>query len=383
VYCKGNLLSQERGSSVPVDLIRTVAIVGVLLLHAANDLTNQVVNTLEIFRWCTVDVYQSLGRVGVPLFVMLTGVLLLTPRLKPESMRSFFKKRWVRVGIPFIFWAVIYFLWDFLVNHQTISADNIIQGLLTGPYFQFWYIYMLLGLYLLTPLLRVVMAHADRSVLRFSLLLWFIGSAMLPVLALLTPYHLDANVLLIPTYVGYYLLGAYLINFETLHIKRSYLAALMAVGVALTAIFTYVLAAGPGGATMFYFQDYSSGTMMLTSAALFLLLLTYPAAPKVCKEPLPDVGNGMSSLHKPVAAGGVDSFGKKLLHLISENTLAIFFFHLIVIESLQKGFLGFAVNGNTINSIVGVPLMVVLTLFICLAVIVPLKRVPYLKQLIG
>jgi surface polysaccharide O-acyltransferase-like enzyme len=377
-------LSQKREvSDIPVDLIRTVAIIGILLLHAANDLTNQVVDTLEIFRWCTVDVYQSLGRVGVPLFVMLTGVLLLTPRIKPESLRSFFKKRWVRVGIPFIFWAVIYFLWDFLVNQQAVSTNYIVQGLLTGPYFQFWYIYMLLGLYLLTPLLRVVMAHAERRVIEFSLVLWFIGSAILPVLALLTPYHLDTNVLLIPTYVGYYLLGAYLINFSNLHIKRSYLAALMAVGVALTAIFTYALAAGPGGATMYYFQDYSSGTIMLTSAALFLLLRSYPAAPKVQKEPLPDVGDGMA-LHKAVAVGGgADSFGKKLLHLISENTLAIFFFHLIVIEVLQKGFLGYAVNGNTINSIIGVPLMVVLTLFICLAVIVPLKRVPYLKQLIG
>ncbi len=375
----GNLSARERISSVPVDLIRTVAIVAVILLHAGNDLTNQVLNTLEIFRWCTVDVYQSLGRVGVPLFIMLTGVLLLTPRAQPESLRAFFKKRWVRIGIPFVFWAIIYFLWDFFVNQKQI---DIVQGLLTGPYFQFWYIYMLLGLYLLTPLLRIFMAHADKSVVRFTLVLWFIGSALLPVLALLTPYHLDVNVLLIPTYVGYYILGAYLINFENLHIKRAYLAALITIGVALTAIFTYILAAGPGGATMFYFQDYSSGTMMLTSTALFLLLLTYPAVSRPKKEPTLDVGNGMA-LHKPALAGDGVSFGKKLLHLISENTLAIFFFHLIVIEVLQRGFLGFALNGNTLNSIVGVPLMTVLTLFICLAIVAPLKRVPYLKTLLG
>ena len=107
--------------------------------------------------------------------------------------------------------------------------------------------------------------------------------------------------------------------------------------------------------------------MVLTSASLFLLLLSYPA---VSGQPL-----------QPLK--GADSVGSKLLKLISENTLAIFFFHLMVLEILQNGYLGVAINGNTVNSIIGVPLITVLTLFFCLAVIVPLKRVPYLKRLIG
>lgn len=357
----GKLLSRERGFSVPVDLIRTIAIVGVILLHAGNDLTIQQVNTLEIFRWCTVDVYQSIGRVGVPLFVMLTGALLLAPQKGTESLSVFFKKRWVRIGLPFIFWLIIYFLWDFLVNQQAVTANFIIQGVLSGPSYQFWYIYMLVGLYLLTPVLRVMMAHAERSVIKFSLVLWFIGSAILPVVDLLTPYRLDINLLVIPSYVGYYVLGAYLIN---VRVKRSFLVAFMALGVALTAIFTYAMAATIGGAAMYYFQDYVSPTMVLTSVMLFLLLNSFPAPPEQPKE-------------------DANSIGRKLLRLISENTLAIFFFHLMVLEILQNGYLGIAINGNTINSIIGVPLITVLTLFICLAVIVPLKRVPYLKRLIG
>ena len=349
-------------SHIDVDLIRTIAILGVLLLHAANDLTIQQLNDLEIFRWVTVDIYQSIGRVGVPLFIMLSGALLLAPKKENESMRDFFKKRWVRVGLPFVFWAAIYFLWEIFVNHQAVTVDFFVDGILTGPYFHFWYIYMLLGLYLLTPVLRVVVAHARREVLKLFLAVWFAGTAILPVVSLLTPYHLDPNVLTVPLYVGIYVLGIYLLDAQ---VKKSYLVAAIASGVALTAIFTYALAATIGGATMFYFQDYSSATMILTSASLFLLLISYPL-----------------SSPQPHKTGGA-SLGRRLLHLVSENTLAIYFLHLIVIEIFQRGFLGFAVNGNTVNSIVGVPLMVALTLGLCLAIVLPLKRVPYLKKLIG
>jgi len=348
-------------SHIDVDLIRTIAILGVLLLHAANDLTIQQLNDFEILRWCTVDVYQSLGRVGVPLFIMLSGALLLAPKKETESMRDFFKKRWVRVGLPFVFWAAIYFLWEIFVNHQAVTVNFFVDGILTGPYFHFWYIYMLLGLYLLTPILRVVIAHARREVLKLFLAVWFAGTAILPVLALLTPFHLDPNVLTVPLYVGIYVLGIYLLDVQ---VRKAYLVAAIVSGVALTAIFTYALAATIGGATMFYFQDYSSATMILTSASLFLLLISYPL-----------------SSPQPKTEGS--SLGRKLLHLVSENTLAIYFLHLIVIEIFQQGFFGFAVNGNTVNSILGVPLMVALTLGLCLAIVVPLKRVPFLRKLIG
>jgi len=75
--------------------------------------------------------------------------------------------------------------------------------------------------------------------------------------------------------------------------------------------------------------------------------------------------------------------GKKLLSLISENTLPIFLFHIIILECLWRGYFGFTLNGNTVNSIIGVPLATVITLFICLAIIVPLKKVPVLKRLLG
>ena len=347
-----------------MDLIRTVAIVGVILLHAANDLTIQQMNQFEIIRWCTVDIYQSVGRIGVPLFVMLTGALLLQPS-KNESLSVFFKKRWARIGLPFIFWGAAFFAWDFLVEHQAFTSSAIIQGILTGPYYHFWYIYMLAGLYLLTPILRIIMAHADQKIMKYLVILWVLGAAIVPFAGLLTTYHLDSDVLTITGYVGYFVLGAYLL---TVRIRRSTLLIFMSLGLALTVIGTYVMAATVGGGKMYFFQEYLSPTMILASVMLFLLLNTIQP-PSNQTETNPKVPG------QPKA--------RKLLSVISQNTLPIFLFHVMILEALQKGYFGFTLNGNTVNSIIGVPLITVVTLFICLAVIIPLKKIPVLKRLIG
>ncbi len=59
--------------------------VGVLLLHASGRFTitsqelNQL-NPMEIAQWGVVDIYQSVAvPLGVPLFLMLSGALLLQP----------------------------------------------------------------------------------------------------------------------------------------------------------------------------------------------------------------------------------------------------------------------------------------------------------------
>jgi surface polysaccharide O-acyltransferase-like enzyme len=378
------ILSKERGFSVPVDVIRTVAIVGVILLHSANDLTSQQMSWFEIVRWNTVTVYQSIGRLGVPLFLLLTGALLLQPSKLTEPIGVFFKKRVARIGLPFIFWGAIYFAWDFLVvnkiNNQPITTNSIIQGVLTGPYYQFWYLYLLLGLYLITPILRVVMAHASRDLIKYILILWFLGAAIVPTIALVTSLHLDTNVLTITGYVGYFILGAYLL---TVQISRSKLALYTAVGVTLTAIGTYVIAATVGGTEMYFFQGYLSPTLIFAAASLFLLLIVVQSPPSTQAFAVPSATENYFKPKEICAESPCESKGRKLLRLISANTLALYLFHVMVLETIQKGYLGFAINGNTINSVVGVPLNTVIVLFVSLGIIVGLKKVPGLKKLVG
>ncbi len=94
---------KNEGITLPVDLIRTVAIILVIFaLHAAIEPNPNLGLMLPagVQLWWTSNVYDSISRTAVPLFIMLTGPLLLTPTKKDEPLRVFFKKRWNRIGIP-------------------------------------------------------------------------------------------------------------------------------------------------------------------------------------------------------------------------------------------------------------------------------------------
>ncbi len=180
MFKEPKLYPKNEGITLPVDLIRTVAIILVILLHAAIE-PNPNLNLMSpqgVQLWWTSDIYDSIARTAVPLFVMLTGALLLQPSKADEPLRVFFKKRWNRIGIPVLFWGAIFFAWDFSVKGQALTLTSVLQGVLAGPYVHFWYVYLLVGLYLITPLVRVVVAHADWRIIRYFLLVWFVGTGI-------------------------------------------------------------------------------------------------------------------------------------------------------------------------------------------------------------
>ena len=352
---------QNEISTVHVDLIRVVAILSVILLHVTNLLNNQnfVPSTL---RWWTIDIYQSLGRLGVPLFVMLTGLLLLTPSKKDESITTFFKKRFTRIGLPFIFWSIIYFIWAFYIEKQPLTQDFIINGIFRGPYVIFWYIYLLVGLYFITPLLRVMLTQLTDKLYKYFLVLWATSFILTPLLNMVSngPSLITDCFFIIPLYVGYFVIGNYLIKAQ---IKRRTLITTTILGIALTAIATAILDLFLEGGAIYFYHEYSSPTIILTSLALFTLLLSYKPKNKLQTQ-------------KP-------SWKQHILHTISKNTLPIYFLHVIIIYILNYIFSNVSLTGTAIKAIINIPIITALTLGICLLIIMPLKKIPGLKKLIG
>jgi DNA polymerase III sliding clamp (beta) subunit (PCNA family) len=72
-----------------------------------------------------------------------------------------------------------------------------------------------------------------------------------------------------------------------------------------------------------------------------------------------------------------------LVNTISDYTLPIFLLHPIIMEFLQNGYFGFAINGNVINQVIEVPMLTFATLAICLAIIIPVSKIPIVKKLVG
>ncbi len=346
--------------ALPVDLIRTVAIILVILLHASIQPYPNVdlMSPQGVQIWWASNIYDSIARVCIPLFVMLAGVLLLQPSKADEPLKTFFKKRLGRIGVPFLFWGAIYFAWRFFANGEVLTLNSIVQGILTGPYYQFWFLYLLLGLYLVTPILRVIIKHADWKIIKYFIFVWFAGTAVIPLLTLFGPYNLNAGVFIFTGWLGYFVLGAYLMKVQ---LKTSLLILVLAAGLLWTMIGTYLVTSFIGEKFSQFFYDAYSFNIILASAALFLLLATVPTQKIENRFP----------------------HGNRLIKLISQNTLPIFLFHVIVLEVLQRGYLGFTLSITTMNPIIEIPLITALTLLICLAIIVPLKKIPHVKKIIG
>ena len=346
--------------AIPVDLIRTFAIVLVIVLHASTE-TVTVFNQMSpegVTLWWTTNIYDSLARPAVPLFVMLSGMLLLQPAKLNESLGVFFKKRLNRIALPFVFWGIAYFAWRAFVNGETLTTNSIVQGVLTGPYNHFWFLYLIVGLYLLTPVLRVLVAYIKRRTFSFLMILWFVGTAIVPLLGLFSDYSLNANVFIITGWLGYFLLGAY---FLKTRVRPIILYTIMTLGYTWTIIGTYLIVGTIGEHVSQFFYDAASFSMIGASVALFLLLSMVPS--HTLEERFPR--------------------GNRVLRLISQNTIPIYLFHVMVLESLQKGFFGFQISLSTMNPVLEIPLITVTTLLICLAVILPLKKIPIVKRLLG
>lgn len=127
----------------------------------------------------------------VPLFVMITGVLLFPLKDSNLSLAKFYKKRLGRYALPLFFWSIVILFIIYIINeyfsgvpfkemftwHQLKTKGIIRYATLwiisindfTGCY---WYLYMLLGLYFVIPMLNSWMKSASKRDLQCFLMVW-------------------------------------------------------------------------------------------------------------------------------------------------------------------------------------------------------------------
>lgn len=190
-----NSISDNR--IVWLDVIRCVAMIMVIGVHCIDPfyISPTMRAIPEYTHWAAI--YGSLLRPSVPLFVMMTGLLLLP--VKKQPLGKFYKKRIYRVLFPFLIWSVLYsmFPWvtgvlglpkeiigDFFCYTQGQESQSLIDSLKDVAMIPFnfshkenhmWYIYLLIGLYLYMPFFSAWTENADRKTKRAFLLIWIIS----------------------------------------------------------------------------------------------------------------------------------------------------------------------------------------------------------------
>jgi len=89
-----------------IDNLRVLATISVIFLHVSASVTAKF-GSISFITWTIGNIYNSSVRFCVPIFVMITGALLLP---KDYEISDFLKKKFIRVVLPFVFWGIIYLL---------------------------------------------------------------------------------------------------------------------------------------------------------------------------------------------------------------------------------------------------------------------------------
>ena len=163
------------------DILRAFATVQVVFLHTSAPLLYNF-NTIDLNWWWAGNIIDSATRPCVPLFFMLSGMLLLG---REEPLSLFLKKRLGRILIPFLTWALIYlFIFNDKKSGSVVDIGvSFFIKFINGPvYYHYWFMYMIILLYLLTPFLRIYVNNAPSQYTEYFLILWFLFSSLNPLL---------------------------------------------------------------------------------------------------------------------------------------------------------------------------------------------------------
>lgn len=254
---------------VYVDLLRITAAFSVVLLHvAAGNWGNAALGTYE---WNVFNFYDSLVRFGVPIFVMISGMFLLNPD-KSISYKDIYSKYILKIIIAFISWSLLYALYTNVSNYDEFNREAFIKSFIFGHY-HLWYLYMIVGLYIITPLLRKI--AADKKATEYFLLLSVIFTSVLPMtikifnLADLDLFIKKFELHFIVGYAGYYIGGYYLSRYELNKNKRNIIYISGVLGVICTYVFTDILSLQTGKADSTLYS-YFSPNVMIAGIALFV-----------------------------------------------------------------------------------------------------------------
>lgn len=302
-------------SEVWVDVIRTIAIFAVVLVHVTAPITLEFGN-VAAWNWHVGNALDSLARPCVPLFFMISGYLLLG---RDEPAAIFFRKRLTRIAAPMIFWSLFYLIFT---NRNAFSALQWtdLTDLLTSPAeYHLWFLYALIAVYLLVPLLRLLVLKTNANALQFITLIWLTLASIGPTLEWWGIEKDFGSVALLLGYTGYALAGYAL---GTLKLTRTYIATAAVVAVISYITITWGTWSASVRSSAFApdIYNYVGPIVIVYSCALFVLLRG------VCQKFL---ATPPPSLNRAIQWASGLSFGVYLIHaavleLLFKSGLSLF-----------------------------------------------------------
>lgn len=293
------------------DIIRVVATAQVILAHSAAPY-------LYIFSakqsWWLASFLDAFSRVCVPLFFMISGMLLL--KGESFSLTKFFKRRAFRVLAPALVWSLVYAFWSAHSQHLPLDYRKLLPIIGVPAYYHLGFINLLLCLYLITPILKRWTKQATNKEFLYFSSLWYLQASVLPSINQLWGPVNTTGFLVATGVVGFFVLGYALRNVVLVGKYRTFAAVACVSLVCFSACMTFwCTERNDGRLNEFFFESLSpNGILYGIFAYLFLKSFDY------------------SRLMKP------GTWHRKALMSISECSFGIYLVHALILSLfLQSG----------------------------------------------
>lgn len=200
---------------IQYDYLRCISCLSVVILHVSSMYLKvdfrSIIADLD-FRWASF--WRVVTNFAVPSFVMLSGAFLINE--KNINYRCFYLKMYKRIIVPTIIFSIFYvlmhygeiFIYNIFMNQGIVSVDmeeNMLEPLVNWlkgePNATMWYMYMVVGLYMLVPvLIRIKQSITFQAYSGFAVCMLFYG--------ILIAYTCKLSwILLYAQWIGYFLLG--------------------------------------------------------------------------------------------------------------------------------------------------------------------------------
>lgn len=345
-----DMSTNEKKRIISYDFLRIIGAFSVIMLHTSALFWYDY--PLDSTRWFFANTYDALFRFGVPIFVMISGSLFLNPEKKLDIDRLY-KHNIVRMLILYVIWSCLYGLYDCLFfDRANLTLNDVIKQMLGGRY-HLWFLPMIIGIYMLLPILRTWVKHATKEELEYFLLLFFVLQiSKTTLLCFLRNPELNQildsfSTEMVCSYVGYFVLGYYLdqIGIDEKYNKYLYIA------VPFCCVLNIVISYRQ---SLFYEEPNGSIYDSYGIFTFIIVIALYQFFTKTIKN------HSFSTVCETV------------VNEISQCTLGIYVLHIGFMEQFER--MGYANLG--IPSAIEVPLLAVLCFLCALLVSMLLRRIP-------
>lgn len=210
-----------------IDLVRVFSCISVVFIHSSLS-PFALYGVISHKSWFIATTLANMARYATPLFIMISGFIFLNSD-KPNHFSAFYSNRAKRIFIPLVTWNIVYYLVDTLLTLKPLTFTDFLTKFLNGgTYYQLYFLFLITGLYAVTPVLKKYIIEKKRNL-----------NVIVPFLILFSFVYYSISVwagwpsltnsfTLFVLYLGYYLSGRWVSEWD---LKRTWL--LPAISVAL------------------------------------------------------------------------------------------------------------------------------------------------------